>query len=86
MHEILNIILEREPNSERAVLSISSDELSSDVDGAQARSITAAQHSNLRVRLTVQIVCATSFPGNLEAQIGLDRFRKSYQAPAPRSI
>ena len=34
VHEILNIVLEREPNSERVVLSISFDELSNDADEA----------------------------------------------------
>ena len=43
VHGVLDIVLGREPNPERAVLSTPSDELSSDADGAQARPITAAQ-------------------------------------------
>src|SRR5437762_338574 len=47
VHGVLDIVLGREPNPERAVLSTPSDELSSDVDGAQARPITAAQRKSI---------------------------------------
>lgn len=43
VHGVLDIVLGREPNPERAVLSTPSDESSSDADVAQARPVTAAQ-------------------------------------------
>jgi len=47
MYGVLDIVLGREPNPERAVLSTPFDESSSDADEAQARSITATQRKSI---------------------------------------
>jgi hypothetical protein len=47
VHGVLDIVLGREPNPERAVLSTPSDESSGDADAAQERPITAAQRRSI---------------------------------------
>src|SRR5438045_1773042 len=47
VHGVLDIVLGREPNPERAGLSTSSDDSSGDADVAQERPITAAQRRSI---------------------------------------